>query len=64
MTAFDSVASEAPGDIGTFQFARTGSTAAPLTVTFTVAGTAVAGDYVALPVSVTFPAGASTVNLI
>ena len=36
VTAFDSAASEAPGDVGTFRFARTGSTAAPLTVTFTV----------------------------
>jgi Calx-beta domain len=63
VTAFDSTASETPGDTGTFRFSRTGSTAASLTVTFTVGGTASAADYAALPASVTFPAGASTMDL-
>jgi len=70
VTAFDSTASETaagvPADTGTFRFTRTGSTASPLVVTFTVGGTATAADYMPLPVSlsVTIPAGASTVDLI
>lgn len=70
VTAFDSLASETPAgtpaDTGTFRFARTGSTASPLVVTFTVGGTAVAADYMPLPVTltVTIPAGSSTVDLI
>ena len=49
VTAFDSTASEAGTDLGTFRFSRTGSTAASLTVTFTVTGTATNGtDYQAL----------------
>jgi len=70
VTAFDSLASETPAgippDTGTFRFARTGSTAAALVVTFTVGGTAVAADYLPLPatLTVTIPAGASTVDLI
>lgn len=64
VTAFDAAASEAGGDLGTFRFARTGSTAAGLTVTFNVSGTATAGtDYQALPATVTIPAGASTVDV-
>jgi len=49
---------------GSFTFSRTGSTAATLTVPFTVGGTAVAGsDYTPLSgTSVTFPAGVSMVT--
>lgn len=44
----------------TVRVLRTGSTAGPLTVHYTVAGTAATGaDYVALPGAVTLPAGAA-----
>lgn len=47
-----------------FVLHRTGPTDAPLTVQYTLSGTAQAGlHYVALPGSVTFPAGASTVTV-
>jgi hypothetical protein len=61
VSAFDSTASETGPDMGIFRFSRTGSTAAALTVTFTVAGTATGpADYQTLPVSVTFAAGQAT----
>ncbi len=44
-----------------FAVSRTGDTSAPVTVPYTVAGTALAGaDYVALPGAVTIEAGSST----
>jgi hypothetical protein len=50
-----------PSTPGTFTVTRTGSTTAPLAVSYTVAGTAAAGlDYAALPGSVTIRAGASS----
>src|SRR6185436_16023389 len=59
VTAFDSTAAEATLDPGAFRFTRTGSTAASLTVTYTVSGTATPGsDYTALTMTVTIPAGA------
>ncbi|MEP6782979.1 MAG: Calx-beta domain-containing protein, partial [Acidobacteriota bacterium] len=62
--AFDSTASETGPDMGTFRFSRTGSTAAALTVTFVVTGTATNGtDYQGLPVTVTFGAGQATADL-
>ncbi|MGH7894116.1 MAG: CARDB domain-containing protein [Candidatus Binatia bacterium] len=49
---------------GTFTITRKGNTTDPLTLTYTVTGTAVAGaDYVALPGSVTIPAGVASVPL-
>ena len=64
VTAFDSTAAETGNNRGTFRFSRVGSTAASLTVTFTVTGTATNGtDYDTLPVTVTFAAGQSTVDL-
>jgi hypothetical protein len=46
---------------GTFTFTRTGSTAAALTVNFTVGGTATSGsDYTSIGTNVTFAAGSST----
>ncbi|MEO7157394.1 MAG: Calx-beta domain-containing protein [Vicinamibacterales bacterium] len=64
VTAFDSTASETGPDLGTFRFSRTGSTAAALTVTFTVTGTAISGtDYQSLPLTVTFGAGQATADL-
>jgi hypothetical protein len=64
VTAFDSTASETGPDMGTFRFSRTGSTAASLTVTFTVTGTATNGtDYQSVPLTVTFAAGQATADL-
>jgi hypothetical protein len=63
--AFDSTAAESTGDPGRFRFTRTGATTSALTVTVTVSGTATTGiDYQALPVSVTFAAGAATADVI
>lgn len=65
VTAFDSNALESTLDPGRFRFTRTGSTAATLTVTFTVAGTATSGvDYQALPVSVIFAVGSATADVV
>ena len=59
VAAFDSTASETPANEGRFRFTRTGSTALPLVVAFTVDGTATPGvDYQALTGTVTIPAGA------
>ena len=59
VVAFDSTASETPANEGRFRFTRTGSTASPLVVTFTLDGTATPGvDYQALTGTVTIPAGA------
>ena len=64
VTAFDSTAAETGNNRGTFRFSRVGSTAASLTVTFTVTGTATNGtDYPSLPVTVTFGAGQADVDL-
>lgn len=49
---------------GTFTLTRTGDTSVPLTVNYTVAGTAASGsDYSALAGSVTFAATASSTNI-
>ena len=49
---------------GVITVSRTGSTTAPLTVNYTVGGTATPGaDYVALSGSATIPAGASSVTI-
>jgi len=65
VVAFDSTASETGPDLGMFRFSRTGSTAAALTVTFTVTGTATnATDYQVVPLSVTFAAGQATADLL
>jgi hypothetical protein len=61
IVATDATATEAGLTPGLFTVTRTGSTSAPLTVSYTVAGTATAGnDYTALPGTVTIPAGASS----
>jgi hypothetical protein len=63
VTATDSLAGEplAGQGTGTFTFSRTGSTTSPLTVNFTVSGTATSdGDYSSLGTSVTFGAGSAT----
>ncbi len=59
----------AAANTGTFLFTRTGPLTAPLTVTYAITGTAVAGiagsnnDYVTLPGTVTFPANQATVSV-
>jgi hypothetical protein len=65
VTAFDSTAAETANNRGTFRISRVGSTAASLTVTFTVTGTATNGtDYQALPLTVTFGVGQADVDLV
>jgi hypothetical protein len=62
--ATDNVATENSTDDIAFTFTRSGSTAAPLTVGYTVGGTATAGtDYAALPGSVMFGIGQSTATV-
>lgn len=61
LTASGSSVAENGGASVTFTLARTGSTAAPLTVGLTTAGTAAAGqDYAAVPATVTIPAGSAS----
>jgi hypothetical protein len=49
---------------GAFTISRTGSTSTPLTVSYSIVGTAQSGaDYVAIPSSVTIPAGQISVNV-
>ena len=63
VAATDSLATEAGLTTGTFTFTRTGSTAGPLTVSYTVGGTATPGvDYVALGSTATFAAGQAAVT--
>ena len=65
VAAFDSTASETPANEGRFRFTRTGSTALPLVVTFTVDGTATPGvDYQALTGTVTIPVGALSADVV
>jgi subtilase family serine protease len=61
MTASTPQASEAGPAAGRFTFTRTGDVSAPLTVRYSVAGTAASGaDYVALPGTATIDVGSST----
>ncbi len=61
VTAADASASEAGPDPGSLRIARTGSTAAPLAVSFAMSGTAGHGtDYAAVASPVTIPAGAES----
>lgn len=63
ITATDADAVES-GDTGTFTITRTGSTAGPLTVNYTVSGTASSGtDYTALGTSVVIADGSSSATL-
>ena len=64
IAATDADAAEASANPGVFTVTRTGSTAAPMTVNFTISGSAVAGtDYTSLPSSVVIAAGATTATL-
>ena len=63
--AVDDTASEYGPGAAVFRFGRAGSLVDPLTVQFSVSGTATAGvDYADIGQSVTFPAGASTVSVV
>jgi hypothetical protein len=68
IAATDPGATEAGPTTATFTVSRTGSTAAPLTVAYTVAaGSGMAtpgGDYLALPGIVTIPAGAVSAPIV
>ncbi|MBE2267055.1 MAG: right-handed parallel beta-helix repeat-containing protein, partial [Anaerolinea sp.] len=72
LTATDDVAAEAGGDDGTFQLTRTGNTSGELIVTLDVGGTVDSADYdltqgatslTGTPISVTFPANTTTLDL-
>ena len=64
LSASTAQASEAGPTAGVFTVTRTGDISAPLTVLYTVGGTAVAGtDYVVLPATVTIQTGASTATV-
>jgi Calcineurin-like phosphoesterase/Purple acid Phosphatase, N-terminal domain/Calx-beta domain len=61
VVATDATATEAGLTTGTFTVTRTGSTAVPLTVNYTMNGTATQGsDYAPMTGSVTIPAGATS----
>lgn len=68
VAAFDASASETGGNTGTFRLTRTGSAtllASPLTVTFTLTGTATNGtDYTSLPVTANFAASQASVDVV
>ena len=60
----DAVASEFGNDPGAFTVSRTGSTTAPLTVHFTLTGTATEGaDYQTVGTTVVIPVGAASANV-
>lgn len=64
VVASDALAAETGPDPGAFTITRTGVIALPLVVGFTVGGTATAGaDYAALPATVTFLGGESSLVL-
>lgn len=64
VTALDANAAEAGSDPGSFRFTRDVAPAMPLTVRFTVGGTAVSGsDFTSLGTAVTIPSGESSVTL-
>jgi len=65
IAATDNTATEAGPTTGMFTVTRTGSTASPLTVNYTVGGTATPGsDYVALPGSVVILSGQSSAQIV
>jgi len=64
VTVLPPAANEAGPVNGVFTLTRTGDTSVPLTVNYTVSGTATAGsDYTALSGAVTFQAGAASTNI-
>ncbi|MFM1770158.1 MAG: hypothetical protein RJA22_2687 [Verrucomicrobiota bacterium] len=64
LSVTDAEAAEAGLNPGQFRVTRTGCLSAPLTVIYTVEGTATGGtDYTSLPGSVTLPAGAASATV-
>ena len=64
VTTLDATASEPGADTGTFQLTRTGVTNAPLTVSYTLGGSAVNGaDFNALSNHAVIPTGSFTANI-
>jgi hypothetical protein len=64
IAATDAVAGETGINTGTFTITRTGSTASPLTVNFTIGGTATnGGDYSTISTPVTIDAGSSSTTV-
>ncbi|MBN2378108.1 MAG: hypothetical protein JXD22_17045 [Sedimentisphaerales bacterium] len=64
VTATDAQAAEAGPDTGTFTFTRTGATDNPMTINYTVAGTATSGtDYQTIATSVIIPASQSSTTV-
>ncbi|MGQ0626783.1 MAG: beta strand repeat-containing protein, partial [Phycisphaerales bacterium] len=64
ITSLDGVLSESTGDTARVRFSRVGAAQLPLTVMYTVTGTATNGtDYVALTGSIVIPADQTTVTL-
>ncbi len=65
VAASDATASEDDLSTGTFTLTRTGPTTSPLTVNFTVGGTALSGgDYTAIGTSAVIPAGQASVPVV
>ncbi|MFP2906644.1 Calx-beta domain-containing protein [Pyxidicoccus sp. 3LFB2] len=64
VSAPDALASEPGTDTARFTVARTGPTTSALTVRYALSGTAVGTDLVALPDTVTIPAGAASANVV
>ena len=65
LSVTDAIASEVGDTTAAFTLTRTGPTDKPLVVKYTVGGTATAGsDYVALPGTISFPAGSTTVPVV
>jgi len=65
ISATDTDVAEAGTNPGTFQLTRSGDTTAALVVNITAGGSATsATDYMALPTTVTIPAGAASANVI
>jgi hypothetical protein len=69
VSILDATAAEGGTDQGAFRLTRVASAtlsmASPLTVTFTLSGTATNGtDYTTLPLTATFPAGSATVDIV
>lgn len=63
VSAPDASAAESPSDTGTFRVSRTGSTSVPLTVSFSLGGSASAADYDPIGSSVVIPAGSATATI-
>ena len=65
VAAPDATAAEPGADTGTITFTRGGSTLFPLTLTYSVSGSATPGsDYASLSEAVTIPPGASSTNVL